>query len=249
MSLPQSVPEVIEALEGILKGAEATNSRLGLFPALYRKVTQRVLEGIQQGRFQDGQRMAQLDVVFANRYLAAYQAYSTHQACSACWKVSFDAAQRWRPTVLQHLLLGMAAHIQFDLGIAAASVAPGFALPSLKPDFMAINDVLGELIAEVEASLDRISPWMGVLDVLSGDLDRKLAAFGMNEVRDGAWRFAESLSIRPQSEWGPLLKEADTRVAEWARVIASPGPLLASALLVVRVGERMSPKEAIQTLA
>jgi hypothetical protein len=167
-----------------VKEAEGANSCLGLFPTLYRKVTIRVQEGIEGGRFQDGPRMARLDTVFANRYLEAYAAFRSGQPCSACWRVAFDAAARWRPTVLQHLRLGMAAHIQFDLGIAAATVAPGPSLAGLGSDFMAINAVLGELVGEVQEALD----------LAGGDLDERLARFGMDATRDGAWRFAQELA-------------------------------------------------------
>lgn len=249
MSLPGSVPEVIEALTAIVKEAEAANSRLGLFPTLYRKVTIRVQEGIDAGRFQDGPRMARLDTVFANRYLEAYDSFRTGQPCSACWRVAFDAAAHWRPTVLQHLLLGMAAHIQFDLGIAAATVAPGPALAGLESDFMAINAVLGELLQEVQGALDRISPWMGALDLLGGDLDERLARFGLTEVRDGAWRFAQELAALPQDRWPARLARADESVAALSRAIASPGPMLSGMLLLARLGERGTPAEAIRILA
>lgn len=249
MSLPSSVPEVIEALSGIVEEAEAANSRLGLFPALYRKVTLRVKEGIEGGRFQDGPRMARLDTVFANRYLEAHAAFRAGQPCSVCWRVAFEAAERWRPTVLQHLLLGMAAHIQFDLGIAAATVAPGPALAGLESDFMTINAVLGELVQEVQGALDRLSPWMKTLDLAAGDLDEGLARFGLSEVRDGAWRFAQELAALPQNQWSARLAEADRSVAGLSRNIAWPGPMLGGMLLLARLGERGTPAEAIRVLA
>src|SRR3712207_8653052 len=55
------------------------------------------------------------------------------------------------PLVVQHLILGMNAHINLDLGVAAATVAPTpEELQSLKPDFMTINALLGRLFAVVE---------------------------------------------------------------------------------------------------
>ncbi len=249
MTLPQTVPEVIKALGAIITQAEAENSRLGLFPALYRKVTVRVQEGIASGRFENGELMARLDVLFANRYLAAYNAYRAGELCSACWALAFEATHRWRPTVLQHLLLGMAAHIQFDLGIAAATVAPGPELERLRQDFMQINAVLGELVAEVQGELDRLSPWMAFADVATGNLDDAMARFGMDAVRDGAWRFAQELAALPPDQWPDRLKAADAAVADVSRALASPGPLLSFLLWVVRLAERHRPAEAIRILA
>ena len=69
--------------------------------------------------------------------------------------MAFEAATRWRPIILQHLLLGMNAHINLDLGIAAATVAPREALPSFQHDFDEINVILTGLIGAVEAEMQR----------------------------------------------------------------------------------------------
>src|SRR5262245_42369321 len=66
-----SIGEVIDRLSAIIQWSVVNDSRLGYFPALYRKVTAGVRDGIQQGAFDDGRRMERLDVIFANRYLEA----------------------------------------------------------------------------------------------------------------------------------------------------------------------------------
>jgi hypothetical protein len=63
-----TIDEVINQLEKIIKESIDTRSRIGFFAALYHKVTVRVKEGILKNEFEDGARMEQLDVVFANRY-------------------------------------------------------------------------------------------------------------------------------------------------------------------------------------
>ncbi|HJV90355.1 MAG TPA: DUF5995 family protein [Holophagaceae bacterium] len=245
----QDIHDVIARLDALVEDFRSGGSRLGYFPALYRRVTVAVREGIAQGRFQDGPRMDRLDTVFANRYLEALAAWQSGAPCSACWRVAFEAADRWRPTILQHLLAGMAAHIQFDLGIAAATVAPGPALAALKSDFMAINGVLTDLTGPVQAALDELSPWMRLLDRAGGNLDEALARFGMGAARDGAWAFAERLASLPQEGWGPHLAEADASVAELAGLIPRPGPILSGLCLLVRIPEAGDPRKVIETLA
>ena len=39
------------------------------------------------------------------------------------WKKAFDSSTHYWPIVLQHLLMGMNAHINLDLGIAAAEIS------------------------------------------------------------------------------------------------------------------------------
>ncbi|HJV23192.1 MAG TPA: DUF5995 family protein [Holophagaceae bacterium] len=243
------IHDVIARLDALVEGYRSGASRLGYFPALYRRVTLAVRDGIAQGRFQDGPRMDRLDTAFANRYLEAIAAWQEGRACSACWRKAFEAADRWRPTILQHLLAGMAAHIQFDLGIAAATVAPGPALAGLESDFMAINEVLNGLTGPVQAALDGLSPWMGILDLAGGSLDEALARFGMGAARDGAWAFAERLAPLPQDQWSPHLAEADAAVAELAGLITGPGPVLSTLCLIVRIPETGDPRRVIETLA
>ena len=125
MTPAATIDEVIAQLDEVIDRARREGSRVGYFPALYRKVTVAVKEGIAAGRFEDGQRMERLDVVFANRYLEAMAAWRAGEPPTRSWQLSFEAAGRWWPIVLQHLLLGMNAHINLDLGVAAARTAPG----------------------------------------------------------------------------------------------------------------------------
>src|SRR5215207_8262817 len=119
-ALPTDIDGVIERLGAIIKDCIARKDRLGYFAALYNRVTIAVKEGIAKGKFDDGARMERLDVLFANRYIAAYEAYRAGELPSTAWFKAFNAAQGPGPIVLQHLVAGMNAHINLDLGIAAA---------------------------------------------------------------------------------------------------------------------------------
>ena len=100
--------------------------------------------------------MEQLDIVFATRYLEAWDAY-THSGVAAMPGITtFEACSNDKLVVLQHLVAGVNAHINLDLGIAAAVVAPGDKIFTLQKDFDKINDVISSLVATVEDSLCRI---------------------------------------------------------------------------------------------
>lgn len=47
-----TIAEIITALDGVIDKARKDKSRLGYFPALYRKVTIAVQEGIRAGEFE-----------------------------------------------------------------------------------------------------------------------------------------------------------------------------------------------------
>ncbi len=126
---PQTIDEVVEHLDALIDWARREHSRVGYFAAMYRGVTRRVHEGIIAGRFEDGERMERLDVAFASRYLEAVAQYRRGEPTTQAWNVAFAAATSWRPIVLQHLLLGINAHIN----LASVSPAPRSRRPTTCP--------------------------------------------------------------------------------------------------------------------
>jgi len=125
MNHAETIDDIIEGLEKIIDWAYQKNSRLGYFPALYMQVTRKVKEGIEASFFDDGPRMERLDVEFADRYLDAFYAYRDGRPLTKSWQVTFEAAENKNLLILQHLLLGMNAHINLDLGIATAKNQSG----------------------------------------------------------------------------------------------------------------------------
>src|SRR5690606_13776650 len=111
----QNIKEVLTALDLIIADCRQHNSRMGYFAVLYKKMTEGVRVGLSQNYFDDGARMEKLDVVFANRYLNAYHQYRHGQPSTHSWAEAFNAAQRSDLIVVQHLLLGINAHINLDL--------------------------------------------------------------------------------------------------------------------------------------
>jgi hypothetical protein len=224
--MPQAttIDEVVDRLSAIIADCRAAGSRLGYFPALYKRVTVAVRDGIAGGRFDDGPRMERLDVVFANRYIDAYDAYAAGRPLSRSWVLAFDAARSRDLVVLQHLLLGMNAHINLDLGIAAAEVAPGDALPALRDDFLRINAVLAELTGRVKAQLSAIWPLIGLLERISGTADDIVAEFSMSRARDDAWSLATILAPRGPDARGIIISVRDHWAANFiGRTLDPPG--------------------------
>ena len=224
-------------------------NRLGYFAALYGLMTGRVAEGVAAGRFQDSARMERLACHFAGRYLAAFERFEAGAQAPACWTVAFEAASSWRPIVLQHLMLGMNAHINFDLGIAAAEMADDGDIRDVQRDFEEINAVLAELLGDVQDRIASVSPWMGILDTVGGRKDEEFVNFSMRHARRAAWGVATAFS--PMNAAGRARAEADLdeRIARLARIVLTPGIKLTAATLAVRVRETASPAEVIEALS
>jgi hypothetical protein len=226
----RNIDEVLTVLDGIIAGFREQGRRLAFFPALYRAVTLRVRAGIQSGEFADGERMERLDTAFANRYFDAVGALAAGEPPPSSWQVAFAAEVRPGTMILQHLVLGVNAHINFDLPIAAAEVAPGVALSELQGDFEAINSILADLIDPVTDAIERFSPFLDVLDRVGGRTDETLVNFSLVTARSEAWHEATRLAEEPAPRRERSIASLDRRVALLAEHVLLPGGLLGAAV-------------------
>ncbi|MEM0517578.1 MULTISPECIES: DUF5995 family protein [Aequorivita] len=186
-----NIDEVIARLDTIIEAECLQNSCMAYFPILYRKVTIRIKEGILNREFANNPRMEKLDVLFANRYIDAYECLASGKPITKSWKKAFDASKTEKLLIMQHLLLGINAHINLDLGIAVAeTVGNDDELIDFEDDFNKINEILASMIAAVESKIISVSPLFGMLDKFGKGREDKLVSFSINIARDGAWLFA-----------------------------------------------------------
>ncbi len=248
MNLPKTIDELILEMDVMLDEAISKNSRMGYFVALYQKVTIKVKEGIADGRFEDGERMEKLDVVFANRYLKAYQLYKSGKTPTRAWQAAFDAAKRSDLLLLQDLLLGMNAHINLDLGIAAAEISTKETIQDLDRDFKEINQILSELIDEVQIDIAKVSPFFGLIDFVTNKKDEAFAAFSLKAARKHAWFVAQQMVAIPSNEKEGLIERTDNYVLELSQLILKPGRLISMISWIIRLIESKDIAKNIKVL-
>lgn len=229
------INDVLVKLKGIIESERDRGSPLAFFPAVYRATTARVRDGIQSGKFTDGVRMDRLATTFANRYLRAIDAVSPGGAGGPpkSWGVAFGAALRPHAMILQHVLLGMNAHINFDLPVAVVETASGGNILDLEQDFQEINTILAALLDPVQAVIGRFSPLLHILDEIGGGSDEALVSFSINNARDEAWHEATRLAGEPLTQRERSIRSLDRRVTLLGeRIIGPDGALgLASSLI------------------
>lgn len=184
-----TIDEVLAQLDAIIDVSRHRGTTDGYFAALYRRVTAEVKTRIEKGAFEDGARMARFDIVFASRYVDAWLQNERGEKPTASWGMAFASSRSYWPVVMQHLLLGMNAHINLDLGIVAAEVAPGSAILGLKNDFDTINRVLSELVDDVQDRMGQVWPGVRLLDRAGGGFDEQLVNFSIGRARAlrGRW--------------------------------------------------------------
>ncbi len=243
------IDEVLKKLDEIIDECIHKKSRLGYFASLYRRVTARIKQGVLNGEFQDGPRMERLDHIFAFRYFTALKQYqSGDPSISRPWKIAFDATVSRKPLIVQHLLLGINAHINIDLAVAAAETSPGDEFNGLKDDFMTVNAILASLVPQVMQELTQVSRFVRLVDQFSGDFDDRIINFSIQVAREEAWAFGQELALMSPTQQMAAIKQREVPIADLARGTLDPGWPFSWGLVWVRMWESSDVVKVIRTL-
>jgi hypothetical protein len=245
----RTIDEVIDRLTFIVNQSRKRGSCDGYFAALYRMVTVEVKNRIAAGWFEDGPRMERFDVIFASRYLEAWRRREAGEKVGAAWSTAFGIERTFWPVVLQHLLVGMNAHINLDLGLAAAATAPGPQLAGLKGDFDRINQLLAGLVKGVEDRLAQVWRPLRWLDGLAGGAEEAVINFSLSAARDYAWELATAAAAEPDpAALAVRAGLADQWAALIGRRVIHPGFVTSRILNVVRLYERGSVADKLTVM-
>lgn len=192
MSYLTAVQNVVARMRAIDAEAPAGDGA-GVFNAMYRRVTEAVLDRLTAGSvYSDDAFMADLDVRFANLWFGAYDAAGDRPKA---WEPLFAARSQRGILPIQFALAGANAHIEHDLPLAVVQtcVAHGRTpmTPGVRDDYEKVNDVL----ADVEAEIRR-----GFLNDIERCVDDQLSpvahlvsSWNINTARDIAWVHVQTL--------------------------------------------------------
>lgn len=211
----RQLDDVLIELDVVIDRAREDRSALGIFPAMYRSVTADIRRASHGGFFNDGERLERFAVAFADRYLDAYRERMASKKPTESWDVAFNAATDGRRRmVAQHLLAGMNAHINLDLGIVAAENVTDDR-EALRRDFVRVNDILFAKIGTLQDSLNSVSPRLAWVDRMGGRIDEILVSKIIGVARDDAWDLAMEIVDDPDT--------ADVHIADRDRSTAAMG--------------------------
>jgi Family of unknown function (DUF5995) len=230
-----SIDSVVARMTAQLDELARADDARAAFHATYLRTTQAVAAALRAGAFHDGDWVERWDVAFAGLYLDALEAAQRGEPVPRPWSVAFAAAAGDRSLpALRHVLLGMNAHINYDLPQALLAVISDaeFDDPALlarrEADHRKIDEVLS---ARVRAEDDELQELEGQswLDIILQPLNRAATRRFLLESRAKVWANAATLSrSRRQGEEAYAARLAQleelsaTRVADLER----PGPVL-----------------------
>jgi hypothetical protein len=234
----------IRATAGELRAiALSCDDAAGYFPALYARVTTQIADSIDRGDFADGPRMDAFATEFASRYVRARKQEIVRPRC---WQATWDVANDQHLLIVQHLFLGINAHVNYDLPQAVVAIARRTGdLASVHPDFDAVNDVLATTSVGVLRDLDRLTHWTNAAVAMGGG---RLFNFSLREARSQAWAAAERLYSLDDAQQRAYVSELDELVSVLAYLITQPPLLVQLFVFVARMLEQHDPGVVIAAL-
>src|SRR5918911_4882349 len=155
----RSIGRLLARMDSLLREMDTEDNPLRVFLATYTRTTRAVGTALQDARFEDPAWVEEWDVVFADLYLDALEAYRRDRASAPRpWRLAFEADPGLPP--IGHLLLGMNAHINYDLPQALIEVIPAEDVKDARlmdrrrRDHERIDGVLTERVAAEDGELE-----------------------------------------------------------------------------------------------
>jgi hypothetical protein len=177
-----------DTIEELRAAALAADDASGYFSAMYARVTDRVRRSAAEGEFGDAAGMIRFARSFAGWYLRPRSGTSP---VPRSWRAAWDVADDRRLLIVQHLLLGINAHVNHDLGQVVVELADERAdrsLAAMRDDFDTVNAVLAATMPEVLHDLGRSSRWVNLAAARGAG---RWFHFSLERAREQAWRYAE----------------------------------------------------------
>jgi len=227
------IEALIDRMQALLEPLQAADDPRQYFHATYLRTTIAASQEIDRGGFLDADWVERWDVAFADFYLDALRAATAGQLPSRPWQVAFGAPRDL--PALRHVLLGINAHINFDLPQAIVAVIsdPEFEDAAMiarrQADHEAIDRVLASRVAAEEKELVRISGPGPLLDRALRPLSRAGTQRFLRESRAKVWANALALSqarLLGQDRYATALAQLEDLTATKVATLTAPGQVL-----------------------
>jgi hypothetical protein len=220
-------------MESLLAGWEASNDRRLIFLSCYKLMTQNIIAAIESNDFEDVAWVNTLMENFAEYYFQALEAFESQPSKPpTAWRIAFQVAQKPQIHALQNLVLGVNAHINYDLVLALSAIlSPEWQQLSVEGrkmryrDHCHVNDVIYHTIDAVQDQIiDRYEPEFRLVDKILGPIDEWMTSLLIADWREEVWEHATKiLDSTDKSDRDTILKHVEQTSIERARDILGRG--------------------------
>jgi hypothetical protein len=207
--MAQMEDPILNQMQTLITRWQTNADERAVFLTCYRMMTGNVLIALDDGQFYDPAWVDRLMRRFAGYYFAALDAFERDPASApAAWRLAFISASQSHLNALQKLLLGVNAHINYDLAFALYDVL----IPDWK-DFSAeqratrhtdhcrVNAVIAGTIDAVQDQIvEPNMPILSLFDRLLGPVDELVTSRVITAWRDTVWHNAMDLLEKDDPE-------------------------------------------------
>src|SRR6266699_2673549 len=227
------IDELIDRMQALLEPLQAADDQRRYFHATYLRTTIAAAAEIKRGGFADPAWVERWDIAFADLYLDALAAAMAGQRPARPWAIAFSAPADL--PALRHVLLGMNAHINYDLPQALLAVitdeefGDAALLARREADHKAIDGVLAARVGAEDDELTRLSGPPPLLDRLLKPFNRLGTHRFLREARAKVWANAIALNLaRRQGPGAYTARLAQLEELSAAKVadLQAPGQVL-----------------------
>lgn len=225
--MSDGIAAVVNRLQQRLDDLPVELQHRRVFLATYLRTTQAVGTAIARGHFEDPDWVEDWDVKFAELYLDAHDA---EQGAARPWRLAFDARADLPP--LLHVLLGINAHVNYDLPQALLAVITDedFKDPQLmdrrRRDHERIDAVLAERVVAEDLELGGAR---SLLDRVLTPLNRRASRRFLQESRQKVWHNTVELQrarLEGPAAYATRLAELELLSAAKIADLLRPGQVL-----------------------
>ncbi|MGD9528279.1 DUF5995 family protein [Pseudonocardia sp.] len=199
---PHDIGDALKAMRETLEIFHERNDKRAIFLRLYYIMTREVEAAIRglgayEGKavFLDRDWIARLSGRFCSLYFESLDLSGRDPGEAQAWTIANKAAESGESTVVQNALLGINAHINYDLAHAIADnmieygdLGNRSALMARRFDHDQVNNLLVRSLPYIQAVLARdYGPGIATIDRLLGSLDERVSALELKYYRERVW--------------------------------------------------------------
>jgi hypothetical protein len=225
------VAEVVARMQQRLDDLPPGMRHRAPFLGTYLRTTMAVGKAVDGGSFEDPEWVERWDVAFAQLYLDAYDAeLAGDSTVPRPWRLAFHAPAQL--PALRHVLLGINAHVNYDLPQALlAVISPAdFADPVLLARRQRDHERIDAVLAgRVGAEDEQLSAEQSTLDRLLRPLNRLSSKRFLREARQKVWHNATELNaarLAGAEAYDRRLAELEVLSAARIADLLAPGQVL-----------------------
>lgn len=183
----ETTDDVVDFLAACVARAERGEvpRAYGVFARAYHRFTLAIVAYSASGIFEDPGWIADFDVRFARRYAHALE---NPELRAAPWRIAFDAADVKGVRAIRHLMLGINAHMSYDLcQVLLEGVLDDRA--RRHRDFVKVNGVIARAVPSIQRLVeDEYGENLRAMDLLGLNADELLTEDTFADWRGRAWR-------------------------------------------------------------